>query len=73
MNNKVVFGQYFNADSWIHRLDPRTKIIVIFLLITSLFLLQTLPSLLLAFFITVILVVSSKVPFSKFLGSLKMM
>ncbi|MGD9887494.1 MAG: energy-coupling factor transporter transmembrane protein EcfT, partial [Bacilli bacterium] len=42
-------------------------------LITSLFLLQTLPSLLLAFFITVILVVSSKVPFSKFLGSLKMM
>ncbi|MGD9605429.1 MAG: energy-coupling factor transporter transmembrane protein EcfT [Bacilli bacterium] len=72
MNSKVVFGQYFNSDSWMHRLDPRTKIVVIFLFIAGLFLLQQLWSLLIAFSITVILVISSKIPLSKFLNSLKM-
>ena len=27
MNGKLVFGQYYNTNSFIHRLDPRTKII----------------------------------------------
>ncbi len=73
MNNKVVFGQYYNVDSWIHRLDPRTKLIAIFILIASLFLLRELYSLLIAFGITLLLVITSKVPLSKFLSSLKMM
>ena len=72
MNSKVVFGQYYHVDSWMHRLDPRTKIVVIFLMIVSLFLLRQLVSLLVAFIVTAVLVISSKVPFSKFLGSLKM-
>ena len=37
MNNKVVFGQYFDTNSWMHRLDPRTKIISLFLLMIGVF------------------------------------
>lgn len=73
MNNKVVFGQYFNSDSWIHRLDPRTKIISIFVIIISLFLINSLVSLAIAFTIVIAIILTSKIPFMKFLNSLKMM
>ena len=33
MNSNMVFGQYYNSNSWIHRLDPRTKILSIIFLI----------------------------------------
>lgn len=72
MNSKVVFGQYYNSDSWLHRLDPRTKIISMFLIIVSLFLIEKLTGLLIAFGLTLILILSSRIPFSKFLASLKM-
>jgi energy-coupling factor transport system permease protein len=73
MNSKVVFGQYYNADSWIHRLDPRTKIISIVLLIVGVFILQNLYLLLISLGLTLIIILSSKVPIGKFLKSLKMM
>ena len=30
MNNKVLFGSYVPTNSWLHRLDPRAKIIACF-------------------------------------------
>ena len=73
MNSKVTFGQYYHADSWLHRLDPRTKMIGIFLMIISLFLLNNIYWLLGALVLTLILILSSKIPFGKFLKSLKVM
>jgi len=73
MNNKVVLGQYYNTDSWIHRLDPRTKIITIILLISSLFLLQNILSLSIALVVTLLIIITSRIPIMKFLNSLKMM
>lgn len=35
--NKLVFGKYIPIDSPIHRLDPRTKIIAMFIMIISVF------------------------------------
>lgn len=72
MNSNIVFGQYYNADSWVHKLDPRTKIIGIITLIIALFLLNNVYALLVAFGIVIFLVLSTKVPISKFLKSLKM-
>lgn len=73
MNSNVVFGQYHNTDSLIHKLDPRTKIISIIVLIIGLFLLTDMVSLSIAFGIVIILVLSTKIPISKFLKSLRMM
>lgn len=72
MNSNLVFGQYYNANSWVHKLDPRTKIIGIITLIIALFLLNDIYALLIAFGIVVALVLSTKVPISKFIKSLKM-
>jgi energy-coupling factor transport system permease protein len=73
MNSKLVFGQYYHTSSWLHRLDPRTKMIGIFLLIISLFILDSIYWLLGAFALIMLLILSSRIPFGKFLSSLKMM
>ena len=72
MNDKMVFGQYVNVDSWIHRLDPRTKIITLFSLMICLFLINNIYILLGLFAFELIIVISSKVPLNKFLNSFKM-
>ena len=42
MNSKIVFGQYVNGNSWIHKLDPRTKLITLFLMMIGVFLINNL-------------------------------
>ncbi|MCK9470510.1 MAG: energy-coupling factor transporter transmembrane component T [Bacilli bacterium] len=73
MNNSVVFGQYYNTNSLIHKLDPRAKIIGLVILIVGLFLLTEIVPLLIAFGVVVTLVLSTKIPVAKFLNSLRMM
>lgn len=73
MNNKVVFGQYFDTNSWMHRLDPRTKIISLFLLMIGVFLIKNLYILIGFFGFVLLLVLSTKIPLAKFLKSLRMM
>lgn len=72
MNNKMVFGQYVNVDSWIHRLDPRTKIVTLFSLMICLFLIKNIYILMGLFVFELIIVITSKVPLNKFLNSFKM-
>ena len=40
MNNRIIFGQYYEADSFFYRLDPRVKVIALLLLSISLFIVQ---------------------------------
>src|SRR5690554_5969538 len=73
MNSKVVFGQYFDSASWMHRLDPRTKIISLFLMMIGIFIINDILVLAAVFVFVILLIVSTKIPLSKFLQSLKMM
>ncbi len=43
MLRNITIGQYVPGDSWIHRLDPRTKILATMALIALLFLVQSFP------------------------------
>lgn len=73
MSDKMIFGQYYDTNSWLHRLDPRTKIISLFLLMIGIFLINNIYLLLIFFGLTIILILSTKIPLSRFLKSLKMM
>lgn len=70
--NSVVFGQYYHANSWLHRLDPRTKLVSMFGLMIGVFLIRNIYVLLGLFGLAMILVLSSKVPVIKYLNSIKM-
>lgn len=73
MNSKMILGQYYNSNSWIHRLDPRTKLISLFILMISIFVISDLYLLIAALAFILILIISSKVPFLNFLKGLRMM
>ena len=66
MNSKIVFGQYYHAQSWIHKLDPRTKLICLFSLMISIFLITNLYILLGMLGLIIVLVLFSKIPVRSF-------
>ena len=63
---QVVIGQYIPANSWVHRLDPRTKLVGLILLIVSTFLIQELITMLSLLFVVLVLFASSKIPLKRF-------
>lgn len=73
MNSKMVFGQYYHTNSLIHKMDPRIKIIITILFIVAIFLVPINNFYLLGglLFITLLMILLSKVPILKYLKSLK--
>jgi len=57
-----LIDRYYYLDSPIHRLDPRAKLLGIFILIFSIVLLKDLPACILAFLISVAVLLISKIP-----------
>ena len=73
MNNRIIFGQYYEADSFFHRLDPRVKVIGLLLLSISLFIVQNIYVLLGFTAFLLLSIAFTNVPFSKFLRSIRSM
>lgn len=63
---QVVIGQYIPANSWVHRLDPRTKLVGLLLLIISTFLIQELSTMVGLLLVVLVLFASSKIPLKRF-------
>lgn len=71
MLNDVTFGQFYPADSAVHKLDPRTKIVFLIAYIAILFVADNFYSLALCIFCLVMAIILSKVPFLSVLKSIK--
>lgn len=71
MNSKMVLGQYYNSNSWVHRLDPRLKIIALVVYMVAIFLVNSIWWLLGFFGLTILIILSTGIPFIKFLNNLK--
>ena len=73
MNDNIVFGQYIHRNSVIHKLDPRTKLLVLVLLMVGIFLIPSNNFLLLAIGASIpfLFVLLSKISVLKYLKSLK--
>lgn len=68
---KITLGRYVPADSPIHRLDPRTKILCGLALMVSVFFIHTPAQLAFGWLVALALVAASKVPVGKVLISLR--
>ena len=71
MITDITIGQYFPGDSVVHKMDARMKIILTVMLIVSIFICKTLPSLAVIVVATAVLVLVSKIPFKTVLKSIK--
>lgn len=71
MLNDVTFGQYYPAQSFAHRLDPRLKLLALIAYIVALFMAKTFYGLALCALFVVAAIFISKVPFGSVLRSVK--
>lgn len=77
MNNKITIGQYIPTNSWLHRLDPRVKILSLIVMLVAVFIVPIssqivhiimLSSLLV---LAILLTISAKVPLSRVLSGIR--
>ena len=73
MFKDLVIGQFIPADSFIHKLDARIKIILTFLFIIVLFVITTLPGYLIATVFVGLMIFMCKVPFRFILKGIRPM
>lgn len=71
MIRDITLGQYYPADSPLHRMDARVKILLTFAYIVMLFLVKGIPTMLLVAFLIFLLIKMSKVPFKFIFRGLK--
>ncbi|MDD3122524.1 MAG: energy-coupling factor transporter transmembrane component T [Candidatus Izemoplasmatales bacterium] len=67
----IVIGQYVPGEGFFYKLDPRTKIISIVFLMVSLFLLESITYLLIAFGLSILLLIAGKLSILRILKGLK--
>lgn len=71
MFRNMTLGQYYPADSILHRLDPRTKLFGTLIFIISIFIVDSVPGMLvIAAFLGAVIIIS-KVPFSFMVKGIK--
>jgi energy-coupling factor transport system permease protein len=71
MMEKMIFGRYVPADSTIHRMDPRSKLIIIFLFVCIIFLANNWMTYILIGIYTFFMLGLSKIPFRFLYAGLK--
>lgn len=71
MIRDITLGQYYPGESWVHRLDPRIKIIVTLAYIVALFVVTDFWGLLIAVAVLAIVIAVSRVPLKFMLKGLK--
>lgn len=71
--NNIVFGQYIYKDSAVHKMDPRSKLAILFILMIGVFLIpmNNFILLLISALIPIIAIIFSKISLFKYLKSLK--
>ena len=75
--NNLSIGRYIPGNSWLHKLDPKIKIISLFLLLIGIFMIPVRPDmtylyLMIGFLgLTLILIVSTRLPLGKVISGLK--
>lgn len=71
MLKDITFGQYYESDSFVHKLDPRTKMILLIAVIVFIFLSQNAVALSLVALLILFSMLLSKVPLKMYLKNLK--
>ena len=71
MINDVTFGQYYPAKSFVHSMDPRTKLLFLIAYIVAIFVAQTFYGMILCAIVLAAAVIAARVPFGSVLRSVK--
>lgn len=67
----IAFGQYYPSGSWVHKLDPRLKILLMLFFVVLIFFVNTFVGYAFYFCLIVVSTILAKVPFRSLLRSVK--
>lgn len=71
MLKDITFGQYYEGSSFIHKLDPRTKLLLLIAVITFIFLTGNVWSFLFSILFVGLTLIVSRVPFGMYMKNVK--
>lgn len=71
MLNDVTFGQYYPVKSFVHKSDPRIKLLALIAYIVALFLAKNFYALAACFIVLIVMIIASRVPLGSVLRSIK--
>ena len=71
MMKNITMGQYYPVDSWVHRLDPRTKILLTIAMIVAVFMVKTLAGYALILGFVYLVSKLSNIPFKMLMKGIK--
>lgn len=71
MLNNITLGQYFPGESFLHRMDPRAKILATVIFISAIFFAYDLPTYIIVAAVTITALAISRLPIGLILASLK--
>lgn len=69
--NNITIGQYVPGNSWLYKMDPRTKIVLVILYIVMIFLIPTLYAMLISFGVFLLIFISTRVSLIRLIRGLK--
>ena len=69
--NNIAFGQYVPGNSWLYKLDPRTKVILTILLIAVIFVIPNLYAMLIALGVFALIFISTRISVIRVIRGLK--
>ncbi|MDE5547076.1 MAG: hypothetical protein K2I88_06385, partial [Anaeroplasmataceae bacterium] len=69
--NNITIGQYVPGNSWLYKLDPRTKVILTILSIVMIFLITSFYAMLIAFGVFILIFLSTRVSIIRLIRGLK--
>lgn len=71
MNRDITFGQFYPTDSFLHKLDPRIKLIISIIFIVAIFLCEYYWAFLASFLFLLVAIIVSRIPLKNILKSVK--
>ncbi|TCZ76356.1 energy-coupling factor transporter transmembrane protein EcfT [Paenibacillus albiflavus] len=71
MNNKFIIGRYIDTNSWIHKLDPRSKTIAMMLYVITIITSDSLYDVILISFVSFAIMLSTRIPLSTYLRAVR--
>ncbi|WP_040950735.1 energy-coupling factor transporter transmembrane component T family protein [Gorillibacterium massiliense] len=71
MQNRMIFGRYYDTGSWVHSLDPRAKVAAMLMYMVAIFMVSTFIEAAAVFLFAIVIMQSTRIPLSQFLRSLK--
>jgi len=71
MRSRLILGRYVDTNSWVHRLDPRSKVTGMIVYVCIIFMISSLIEIIVVGLFSIFIMLNTKIPFKLFIKAVK--